>query len=667
MFSILNFNKNVLSSAVSAALLVTVSQITLAQESTETVPSVTDTKMEQVLVSATRFEVEGINTAANISVVTAQDIANSGASNVLDVLRGQAGIQVRDSLGTGNSGTISMRGFGGNASSNTLILVDGRKLNNPTLEGPALGSIALKDVERIEIINGSASVLFGEQAVAGVINIITYRPQAGEVQGWIEASRGTDDLERYQTQFSQGFGNGLSFNASAEERRENGYRDNNEASYTNYFASVRLDKTWGSVFVEQQKIEDRLNLANSLSEQDVEIDRRKSNVIDAFNDTNTDVFRTGVDIKIIEDIRFLAEFTDRDSDTIGDFGDTGFGTFAFSKDTRVKSFTPRVVGKFSTTYGDTLVTLGYDNITSFYQTSFGSDAEQEIEAIYGQLIVPVMKDLTFSVGYRDSEAEDSNLASNAKNTENADALELGLSYQVSSQVRLFARSAEGFRFGNIDENAGTLSGVNFLKPQTSKSLEAGIDVLLGDSNITVTVFDLDLEDEIFYDAIIPNASGFFNSTLGFKAGANINLDSSNRRGATIEVDYPLTDKLTLSSNFSYVDAELTSGSYQGNKVPYVAEYSGNVSGVYFMNSSWAFYLSGNYTGSRYKSGDEANDSSQISAQWLWYANAKYTLDQWTANFRVNNLTGEEVAGFQSTRGLFPAAEREVEVSVSYAF
>ena len=654
MFSILNFNKNVLSSAVSAALLVTVSQITLAQESTETVPSVTDTKMEQVLVSATRFEVEGINTAANISVVTAQDIINSGANSIVDVLRSQAGIQLQDLSGDGNNVSVSMRGFGANSANNTLILVDGRKLNNPTLEGPALNSIALKDVERIEIINGSAGVLYGDQAVGGVINVITSKSKTGEMDGWVEAGRGTDDLERYRGRLSYGFDNGVSFRVSGEERREDGYRDNNEASYSNYLMDVRLDKNWGNVFFEHQRIEDDLRLPGALPESDVKVDRRQTVLPNDFSNTDTDILRLGGMFKLSEQIQLLAEFSDRDSDSKGYFyGD-------LEKDTRVKSFTPRVVGAFSTNHGDAVVTIGYDSVNTYYQGANSlstTDFEQELEAYYGQLIYPVLEDLSFSLGYRSSQVNDKNIEDSTKNTENAEAVELGLSYQLNESVRLFVRTADGFRFGNADENAYTLSGVDFLKPQSSESVEMGVDFILGDTELSLTLFDLGIENEIYYD----------NSQY-----VNVNLDSSNRRGATLEGRFQITRGLSLLANASYVDAELTSGSYDGNEVPYVATYSGNIAGVYEHNSSWTFYLASSYTGSRYRSGDDVNEISRVGAEWVWYANAKYTLDQWTANVRVNNLTDAEIDGFSSYNSFsgkssYPAAEREVEVSVSYSF
>ncbi|MFA7592969.1 MAG: TonB-dependent receptor plug domain-containing protein, partial [Thiohalobacteraceae bacterium] len=134
-------------------------------------------RLEPVVVSATRSLQSSVPTPAAISIIDRTEIEASGALQITEVLRGRGGVQLSDPYGDGSRAVIGMRGFGENAAANTLILVDGRRLNNSDLAAPDLNSIALKDVERIEIIHGSAGVLFGDQAVGGVINIITRVPR----------------------------------------------------------------------------------------------------------------------------------------------------------------------------------------------------------------------------------------------------------------------------------------------------------------------------------------------------------------------------------------------------------------------------------------------------------------------------------------------------------
>ncbi|MBF4308006.1 TonB-dependent receptor, partial [Vibrio anguillarum] len=108
---------------------------------------------------------------ANVTVINSDDIAASGARSLDTLLRARAGIQISDS----NSGPVfAIRGFtGGQAANNTFILVDGRRLNKQDLSAPQVSSILISQIERVEVLSGSAAVLYGDQAVGGVINIIT--------------------------------------------------------------------------------------------------------------------------------------------------------------------------------------------------------------------------------------------------------------------------------------------------------------------------------------------------------------------------------------------------------------------------------------------------------------------------------------------------------------
>lgn len=90
--------------------------------------------IEQIVVTGQRTEQFAIEAPAAISVITREDIERSGAQSIAEVLRGQAGLQIRDTIGDGARGiVVAMRGFGENAANNTLVLVDGRRLNNPSM------------------------------------------------------------------------------------------------------------------------------------------------------------------------------------------------------------------------------------------------------------------------------------------------------------------------------------------------------------------------------------------------------------------------------------------------------------------------------------------------------------------------------------------------------
>src|SRR5512143_3858269 len=130
--------------------------------------------MEQVVVTATRYEEALSNVPANVSVIEEREIANSTAKDIPNLLRMHGGLQVTDVTGNGRSYRVDLRGFGETAQSNTLVLVDGRRINQADLSGTDWTLIPLDRVKRIEIIRGArGSVLYGDNASGGVINIIT--------------------------------------------------------------------------------------------------------------------------------------------------------------------------------------------------------------------------------------------------------------------------------------------------------------------------------------------------------------------------------------------------------------------------------------------------------------------------------------------------------------
>src|SRR5690606_20472028 len=103
---------------------------------------------------------------------------------------------------------------------------------------------------------------------------------------------------------------------------------------------------------------------------------------------------------------------------------------------------------------------------------------------------------------------------------------------------------------------------------------------------------------------------------------------------------------TVRANYTYTDAEQTSGSFDGNVVPFVAENTANIALVVNPVESLALYLDANYTGSRYRVGDDANIAGTIDSVVLLNANLSWTYNQLEAGLRVCNLTDEDYADYQ---------------------
>lgn len=644
-------------SSLSAAILSITATTSVAAEK-----QAGEAKLETVYVSATRSETAQMPVATQIKVISAEEIRVSGAKLLSEVLRTQAGIQLSDSDGSGaRSVTASMRGLSG--ANNVLVLVDGRKLNNPTLAAPALNTVALKDVERIEVVQGSAGVLYGDQAVGGVINIVTCRAVAGEVNGFVSVTGGTDNLEDYSASVNQGFENGLSYSVSAQKRNADNYRDNNQSAYENLLGNVRYDFAKGFVFVEGQTIDDELNLAGYLLDTQVAVNPRQARTPTDYANQKTDLVRVGAGVDVTENWQVLAEFADRDEDIESYYG---YGTPTLGN-MRVKNITPRVVGTLPTANGNAVVTLGYDQVDSEYTVpDWGTDIEQTVDAFYGQLIYPLTAQLSATVGVRTSSVEDTNNMLQVQHDDDATAGEFGLSYQLENGWRVFGRYADGFRFANADENNLVLPGVDFLEAQTSQSGELGAEWSGERASMQWSLYRMDIDNELMYDAVIVNS----NSWNGF--GANVNLDSSRRQGIALDGQWVLSKEISVQANYTYTDAELTSGSFPGNSVPNVAENRANVAIVFTPVEALVFYLDSSYTGSRYRSGDDANNRDMIDPVVVFNLNVTWQYQNVEIGGRIKNLTNERYAGFQAvspTAGYYqyPQPERNYEASVTYRF
>jgi iron complex outermembrane receptor protein len=605
--------------------------------------------LETVVITATRSDQKSVVTPNNVTVINREQLDHMASSTLSTILRTQAGIQIQDFIGDGSRAAISMRGFGENAANNTLVMIDGRKLNNPTSQAPDLSAVKVSDIERIEIIQGGGGVLYGDQAVGGVINIIT-KQASRDAQTSIESTRGTDDLEVYRGSTSQMLGNGFAYRASAEEKRTNNYRDNNEADYSNYFLRLEQHGDSGSLFAETQRIDDNLRLPGSLNATQVKADRRQTTKPNEFSNYATLMHRLGGELHLSQQWDLLGDYTFRDANgKINQFS-------AFEQDTRVYTFSPRLAGKLPSTHGLTYVTLGYDWLDSDYQNTasgFEKDATQKQQGLYGQVSYPFLPQWSVTAGMRQSKAEDDDKRNNKNNEDTESTTEIGINWTPSEQLRLFARSAEVLRFANADENSSTLPGVSFLKPQTGVSHEAGLDFSAGRWNAKATLFDMTLDDEIFYDA-----NQFY----------NVNMPKSNRQGLLLSGDVALTESFILGTNWTLLDTKVEEGSFKGYEIPFVANHTSTTWFDWALPGNLQLYADAVYTGTRFQLNDDDNSKTRLDNFWLYNLAISSRWQQLHASLRINNLLNEEYSTLESTYNYqYTAPERTLELTARYEF
>lgn len=596
-------------------------------------------------------------TPASVAVIDREQIERSASSNLIDVLRSQAGLQIRDTMGDGNRAALSLRGFGENAANNTLVLVDGRRLNQPTLSSADLNSVPLANIERIEIIRGAGTVLYGDQAVGGVINIITRTPSSNEA--YIEASRGSHDLEAYRGHLHQQLGGGLSLYASGESRTNDNYRDHNNASYSNAFARLRYEHDSGHVLYEYQTVDDELLFPDAISLAQRRADRKHSNS-QSWNDSKSQVHRVALEQRLDDIWNAHLDYSHSDQDGVGSFGPGS----DFAQGTRIETISPRLTARFNSPLGQAEWLLGHDHITSDYEylASWGDTrAQQTLRDWYTQFSQDLGNGLNLVIGYRSSEADNDGTAATDAHRDREGSSSIGLSWQANQQTRLFIKREDVLRWANVDENGFVQPGVTFLKPQTGESWESGVEWNDGAQQYRLTLYRLELEDELMYDSEVANP----NSWTG--KGANINLDKTLRKGILLEAERQLTADLSVGGQYSFTDSEYRDGNFKGNDVPWVSRHSASAHLSYEIFPGLRSYVEAVYTGKRYYSGDDANTQQKAGSYTLLNAALAYEYRQFNTKLRINNLTGKRYDAFATAANRYPAPEEEIQLSVGYRF
>jgi iron complex outermembrane receptor protein len=611
-----------------------------------------------VYVSATRSEQSAVSTPALISIIDRDAIESSGADHLVDVLQSQAGLQIEDLYGDGSRAKISMRGFGAdNAASNVLVLVDGRRLNRTDLSAPDLNSISLKDVERIEIIQGSAGTLFGDQAVGGVINIITRKPDKSIAE--MAVTYGSYDNRKLHTTIGTRTKNGSSIRASVEQRSTDNYREYNHQDYRNASIQTSFPIADGTIGFEYQALGEYLQLPGALTTAQLAADRRQANTTTDFNDSTTDIARGTYKRGLSRHWNLEAELSDQK----GDINGALYGS-SFDQHRRQLGFTPRLVGSIPVNNGDVLITTGADVYQSRYRFilpafSIDTNATQLMRAVYAQGIIPLGEKLNLTVGARHVQNEDditdaTAFPSGVDIKKSATVFELGLARQINENLRVFARRDENLRFAKVDENTFTDPAVTGLKPQTGVSYELGTQWHRGGKRFNFMAYQIDLNNEIAYDE---TADGPY----GPGTGANVNLDPTRRLGFNIGGRIPFNPRFALDMQYAYVDAIFRGGPYSGNAIPFVARHNITVRANWRLPRHWRLFLESRYTSDRYQGSDYNNSRVTLPAVAIVNTGLRYVRDGWSLDLRINNVGDVEYSGYATYDTYYPAPTRNFTV------
>lgn len=616
---------------------------------------------EPVTVTATRFPAGLTAAPLNVSVISERDIARSGAATLGDLLKLQAGIQVSDYLGGGSGQSrIDMGGFGATGSQNTLVLVNGRRLNDVDLEGANLAAIPLASIARIEILHGTAAVAYGDNAVGGVINIITKSGYEGPTAS-VEAGAGSYRSSSLSATVNARGAGGAAF-LTARGFNSDGYRTNSQLDNTSVSTEVSRNAGDTRYGLRAGSYHEAQHLPGALYEPDYLANPRLSTrpLDHSYEDLqNVEGFVNGG--------RFAAELGLRSKNQ------TAYLFGATRADLDTLSFTPR----YSWSLPRQSLVTGLDAYRSTLATDavFGgafpaansSDTRRDSLAAYASDTIDLGGGFALSLGarrqavYLDMTNFDqlAGVQSGAKRDDWLSAWDATLSWRQGG-TRVYARSAESFRFPVLDEMWSYYSGtITPLRPQRGHHVELGASQTAGPLSLEANAFHMLVKDEI----------GFNSATF-----SNENLDPTRHDGVDLAARLAFGERANLRLGWTYRDARFRAGAFDGNAVPEVPRNTVTLASLLRLTEGQRLGLDGVYTGERYFGNDSANAGKTMPTYVL--LNLHYTAMQsgWTLRLAVDNLTDRKTAdlGFYNSfapnpYAYYPLPGRTASVAVAKSF
>jgi iron complex outermembrane receptor protein len=645
--------------------------------------------LETVTVTATRFPEDRLDAPVGMTVIGADDIARSTARTLPELLAQQAGIAIRDLTGTPDQ-QVDLRGFGITADQNTLLLLDGRRLDEFDLANPIWSSIPLESIERIEVMRGSGAVLYGGGATGGTINIITRTPKRGTRSGSLTASAGqfgTVELRGAGAVAGEQAGGTI----AANHYEADNWRDNNRVRQGNAEADLRWFGERGQLGVKLGGDRQNLRLPGERTEAQLTTDPWGTRTPDDWSARETARGLVASELAVAGG-RLAADLGYRQTERRAFFGDYLFGGFF---DQYVESragawtFTPRFKLPYAAFGARHSLTAGYDyedwdfrRRQSQSQATLGTPAvdlhaDQRSEGFYVQHFSEFGTGTRVTIGGRlqrvKTEATDfANPlgAASASQTRSPRAYELGVRQRLADPVEVYGRYGQSFRVARVDEiyeqfgGAGFTSRVAPLEPQTSHDVEVGAEYRAGGVRGRVAAYQSRLNNEIF----------FFAPTF-----QNVNLPPTLRRGVELEAGWRPIAAVELFGNLALRRAEFREGtiggvSVDGNEIPLVPHVLGTLGANWNVTERTLVSAVARYVGTQYYDNDVANDFGRKMPSYTLVdlklshrvqgvklsAAVLNVFDKFYYSYAVRSL-------FTNTFNAYPSRPRTFVATVEYAF
>ena len=625
--------------------------------------------LEEVVVTATRDVEEIRKVPANVTVIPKEEIERSYAKTVIDVLRDKVDVMVTDFYGTGKSASVDIRGFGETGALNTLVLVDGRRVNEIDLSGVDWSQIPLDQVERIEIVRGPGSVLYGDNAVGGVINIITKKPEK-PFSANAEVAGGSYGYNKESASVSGKWGP-LSAILNASHNSTEGYRENGFLRAQDVGGKLIYDLNENISFNFSGGFHaDDTGLPGGLPENIYRFHRRAARAPDDHAKTDDGYGVLGVKAKLWDLGRIEADLSYRHRE-VEDF----FVSYNFKdkRDLSTWGVTPKYILEKRLWNFHNKLTVGLD----FYRSDSAVDSEsaffgpnrlevtKESIGLYALDEFSILQNLILSLGFRNEwvtfDLFQETPRAKDKARDHEPAYNLSLDYLFGKKSSAFLSFKRSFRFPVSDELIQffpTFQVNPQIRPQTGYHYEAGIRHAFTDQiEGNLTLFWVDLRNEIFFNPL---------------TYSNGNLPKTRRQGVEVGVKARPLSWLTVWANYAYIRPFIRGDQFSGNEIPGVPRHKGSVGTDFDLGRGFLLNARANVFGSRLFISDFANKVERLDGYYTFDMKLSYAWKGLKAFVGINNITNQKYAEFgvvdaAGAQFFYPSPGRNFNGGISYTF
>ena len=644
--------------------------------------------LPSVVVTASRFATPLSDAPIGMTVIDREQIAASTASNLPELLGQQVSIQVRDNAGSPDR-QIDLRGFGISGDQNTLILLDGRRLNENELASTRLSAIPLASIERIEILRGSGAVLYGGGATGGTIQIITRASANNSATAPSESPQSSaalvvGSLNTRELRASTGASNErLRFQVDASAIDTANWRDNNALRQRNAGGELRTLFDRGFLALRLGAESQQLGLPGARSLDQFRSDPRGTST--PRDNTQREDYRLALaGAWWIPSLEFEVELAHREGRVASDYRQFDYYSV---RDRRTLSFTPRLRGTWSTGDIQHETVMGLDTETWRYATRGANSAEmldspwvqtsasQQSQGLYLQHRAALTRGLSLTAGLRrqrvDDEIRDQVTPSlSVAGAHWVTASNMGVRQALGAGFDVYARGGRSFRIATVDEltyffpsDPQQLPTARLLTPQTSTDREIGVQWRKAAAALRLSVFRNDLNHEIHYYA---------------PAFSNVNLPPTQRAGLELEGSFQPDSELDISAGVTRLNAHFRGGEVgglpvSGREVPMVPRLALKVSAVWTPSQGTRLSFAARHTGRQRFDNDQANEFQSMPSYTLVDIKASQRMGQWLAALKIGNLLDRRyfdygiLGGFPASPSVYPQSGRTVVFSLERGF